>query len=170
MKRMLGGFGLALALAVAGAGAASAQDVETQTFKDWIVRCTAGSTPLCQMHQRITQEAGEQLIEIVISYVPAEDRYPFVIELPLGIILPPGVTLRVNESIDFPNLPVNRCPNTGCLVEIQATPEMLAALRAGTDGRFLMLLPDGRTLAIVFSVNGFSAAMDAMVARNKAAP
>ena len=149
---------------------ARAQQSETQSFRDWTVRCQSDSSPPCRMTQRLTHNGGEQLIEMVLYYLPAEDRYPFVVELPLGIMVRPGVTLRINEGIDFPDLPITRCPAAGCLVETNATPDMLQAMRNGVKATFLMLLPDGRTLAIVFSVDGFSAAMDTMVARNRAAP
>ena len=150
-------------------GVASAQDVETKTFKDWIVRCAATNKPPCTTYQRVANDKGQQIVEILLGYEPAEKRYPLRVELPLGIVLPPGVLLKVDEAAEFPNLAVTRCLSSGCLVELYVSEEMLTALRKGTKGAFVVRTADGKAAALVFSLSGFSAAVEELVGRNTAA-
>lgn len=149
-------------------GAAQAQDVETKTFKDWIVRCVATNKPPCTARQQVSNDKGQQIVEILLGYEPAEKRYPLRVELPLGIVLPPGVMLKVDEATEFPNLVVTRCVTSGCLVELYVSEEMLTALRKGTKGAFVVRTADGKAAALVFSLSGFSAAVEELVGRNTA--
>lgn len=160
---------LALVFALSLPGAAPAQDVETKTFKDWLVRCVATSKPPCTAHQQVQNDKGQQIVEIVVGYDPVERRYPLRAELPLGIILPPGVTLKVDEAAEFPGLAVTRCVQQGCLVEFYASEEMLTALRKGTKAAFIVRTGDGKAAALVFSLAGFSAGLEELVGRNTAA-
>ncbi len=149
--------------------AAQAQDVETKTFKDWVVRCVATNKPPCTAHQQISNDKGQQIVSLLIGYNPEEKRYPLRVELPLGIVLPPGVLLKVDEAAEFPGLVVTRCLGSGCLVEMLASEEMLTAMRKGTKGAFVVRTADGKAVALVFSLVGFSAALEDLVARNTAA-
>lgn len=157
------------ALILLPAAAAQAQDVETKTFKDWVVRCVAQNKPPCTAHQQVANDKGQQIVALAIGYNPAEKTYPLRVEVPLGIVLPPGVTLKVDEAAEFPGLVVTRCLGTGCLIEMRASEEMLSALRKGTKGAFIVRTLDGKAVALVFSLSGFSAALEELVGRNTAA-
>jgi invasion protein IalB len=150
-------------------GGAFAQDVETKTFKDWVVRCVATNKPPCTARQQVSNDKGQQIVEILLGYEPAEKRYPLRVEVPLGIVLPPGALLKIDEAAEFPNLTFTRCLSSGCLVELYASEEMLTALRKGTKGAFVVRTADGKGAALVFSLNGFSAAVEELVGRNTAA-
>lgn len=160
---------LVLILLAVAPAPSTAQDVETKTFKDWVVRCVATQKPPCNAQQQVANDKGQQIVALAIGYDPAEKRYPLRVELPLGIVLPPGVLLKVDEVAEFPGLAVTRCLAKGCLLELFATEEMLTALRKGTKGAFIVRTADGKAAALVFSLAGFSAALEELVGRNTAA-
>lgn len=157
---------LALSCVLALPLAAQAQETEPRVFTDWTLRCPAERTPPCVLHQRVVNEEQEQLLEFVIDYRPAEATHTIVIELPLGIFLPRGVKMVVDDTKEFTDLTVTRCLAGGCLVEDVASPEMLAAMRQGQKAVVVMGMPDGRNLAIVFSLSGFTSAQAALDAAN----
>lgn len=153
---------LVLACLLAAPGAASAQEERTETYKDWTLRCPAERTPPCVLHQRLVNEEQNQLLEVVIDYRPADNLHTLLLELPLGIFLPAGAAIVIDETKEFPGLRLSRCLAGGCLVEDQASAELLAAMRAGQKASVVVGMPDGRKLAIVFSLQGFTAALAAL--------
>ncbi len=168
----LSGFVKALLLLSAAAlfgGEAEAQDQETKTYRDWVVRCAPREElPPCDMHQQVVDKKGRVIIELTVGYRPQEERYIFRAELPLGFLLPPGVLVKVDDATEFREFVVTRCIARGCLVEAAPSEELMQALRGGTAGQFVVATPEGRGLALVFSLRGFAAAADEMVARNSA--
>ena len=48
---------------------AQAQDVETKTFKDWVVRCVAQNKPPCTAHQQVANEKGQQIVALAIGHL-----------------------------------------------------------------------------------------------------
>ncbi len=149
-------------------GAASSEAAEPKVFKDWTLVCPEERLPPCVLHQRIVNEEQQQLLEIVLDFRAADGSHPLTVELPLGILLPAGVSMKIDDQVEFSGMGVTRCLAGGCLVERLATDEMLEAMKRGGSASFVMGLPDGRKLALVFSLQGFTAALAALEQANAA--
>jgi len=144
-----------------------AQEAEvTGEYEDWIVRCQPapedafGAGDLCEMYQQVSEQESQQtVLEAVIGY-PQDAENPIALfNLPLGMRLPPGVQLQVddNEAIRFP---IQLCLQTGCRANIELEADLLEQLRAGTEVTLTIADPQGRGVELPLSLMGFSDALD----------
>ncbi|AGM40556.1 hypothetical protein SPISAL_02295 [Spiribacter salinus M19-40] len=144
-----------------------AQEAEvTAEYEDWIVRCQPapedafGAGDLCEMYQQVSEQESQQtVLEAVIGY-PQDAENPIALfNLPLGMRLPPGVQLQVddNEAIRFP---IQLCLQTGCRANIELEADLLEQLRAGTEVTLTIADPQGRGVELPLSLMGFSDALD----------
>ena len=134
--------------------------------EDWVVRCQAapedafGSGELCEMYQQVSEQESQQtILETVIGYPQGAEQPVALFNLPLGMRLPPGIQLRVddNEALRFP---VQICLRSGCRADIELNPELLAQMRAGSQAILTIADPQGRGVELPLSLMGFSAALD----------
>lgn len=167
-----------LALVLLGFSTANAQSLDepvdeplpepevVDTYQDWMVRCGAadpdafGAEELCEMYQQVSEEeSGQTVLEIVIGYPPGEDQLVALMSLPLGIRLPPGGQLRVEdrEPVSFP---IQICIESGCRADVALDEETVSAMRSGMEAAVVIADPQGRGVALPLSLRGFSAALD----------
>mgnify|MGYP000347114168 CR=1 FL=1 len=173
------------ALALAG-GNAAAQSIDPEPalqpqgeqpqaeirarHQNWVVRCQPapeeafGASEFCEMYQQVSEQETEQtVLEVVIGY-PQDAGQPIALfNLPLGMRLPPGVQMQVddNEPIQFP---VQLCLGSGCRADIELGEGLLGQMRAGAEAVLTILDPQGRNVEIPMSLLGFSAALDELQA------
>jgi invasion protein IalB len=136
-----------------------------QQFQDWKLRCKAaeGQPELCEMEQRVENQKGDRVLLAVVGRVRSLDAPGMLILLPLGIALPPGVSLKVDDGDQRP-LEVKLCAKEGCHAEqAPLKPDLLGALKAGTKGMvtFYVYTRQGKQqqVNIPVSLLGFSAAL-----------
>jgi len=162
---------LAAAVACLGAGPAMAQGLpteprgglETLEFRDWTLRCLqAEGQRRCEMIQAVEDpEDGEPVLAMVVTREPGGARALAWIVLPLGLLLPPGVGLRVDQGETL-RLPVRHCEPGGCLVPWELEQATLAALRGGVTLEVQAYDIDEQPVAIPVSLLGFTAAFEAL--------
>jgi len=135
-------------------------------YEDWVVRCQPppeqefGAGELCEMYQQVThEESGQSVMEVVIGYPEGQDQPVALFNLPLGMRLPPGVQLQVddNEAIRFP---VQLCIRNGCRADVRLAPELVAQMRAGAQATITIADPQGRGVQLPVSLLGFTAALE----------
>ena len=136
------------------------------TFDDWVVRCgpadpdSFGAEELCEMYQQVSEEESRQtVLEIVIGYPPGENELVALMNLPLGIRLPPGGQLRV-EDRDPVEFPIQICIASGCRADLGLDDETVQAMRSGVEAAVVIADPQGRGVALPLSLRGFSAALN----------
>ncbi len=59
------------------------------------------------------REGGQRVLQIAIGYVPNSKEPIALLSLPLGISLPPGVSIEIKPQAPL-RFPVERCEPTGC--------------------------------------------------------
>ena len=132
---------------------------------DWVVRCQPapedafGATELCEMYQQVSEQESQQtVLETVIGYPQGAEQPVALFNLPLGMRLPPGVQLQVddNEAVRFP---VQICLRSGCRADIELDSELVAQMRAGSEAVLTIADPQGRGVELPLSLMGFSAAL-----------
>jgi len=137
----------------------------TAEHEDWIVRCQPapedafGAGDLCEMYQQVSEQESQQtVLEAVIGYPQDADNPIALFNLPLGMRLPPGVQLQVddNEAIRFP---IQLCLQTGCRANIELEDDLLGQMRAGTEVTLTIADPQGRGVELPLSLMGFSDAL-----------
>ena len=86
-----------------------------------------------------------------------------LIRLPLGILLPAGVTMQIDSGAAIP-LEVERCERQGCRIERLIEPDLMSRLKAGTKATvfFEAFDPQGKRqrLGVPISLLGFTAALN----------
>jgi invasion protein IalB len=147
----------------------SAPGVEVRQFQDWAVRCgrpAQGGPEACEMVQQRQDEQGQIVLFIAVGKLPNTDDPGMLIILPLGIELPPGAALKVDQGEEVP-AQIRRCVRAGCEVELLLEPAILARLKGGTEANILFQIVDGqgrRTVGVPFSLLGFTAALNEVMA------
>jgi invasion protein IalB len=141
------------------------QSHDGQRFQDWTLHCvtvTQGKPEACEMLQDVSNDKGRVLL-MMVGRVPNMATPGMLILLPLGIALPPGVSLKVDDGDQRP-LEVKLCAKEGCHAEqAPLKPDLLGALKAGTKGMvtFYVYTRQGKQqqVNIPVSLLGFSAAL-----------
>lgn len=100
----------------------------------WVARCTSASrdAPLeCAMEQTAVLSKTGQLVVLVNIRIPGDTRAPVaLIQLPLGLNLPVGAKLQVDEGKTV-DVPVQTCEARGCYINTPVGADILAALKSG---------------------------------------
>lgn len=158
---------LAVLLSVGFTVAAAAQDdLDRTAIEDWTLRCTKAQPPRCDLRQRVVNQEGKQILDFGMGYNAADQSFPIMLELPLGILVQQQIRFKIDESLEFGGMKVNRCMPTGCIVDAVAPMEMIDAMRKGTAGAVIVPLPDGKFVALSVSLRGFTAAAAELIQRN----
>ena len=178
ISRLLAGLALAGALlpslAMAQAAPAPAPNgpgnvTDNKPIGDWTVRCfsvTSGSP--CDMYEELQDKNSHQrVLGFSIAYVPKDDRHVVDIAVPLGVGINDGAVIKT-DAFTSPKLAFRRCDQQGCYVEGVMPNDMIASLsKAGPDASINIVADNGKAYALKFSLNGFSAAHDAMASLAK---
>ncbi|WP_245301750.1 invasion associated locus B family protein [Bradyrhizobium sp. LTSP885] len=116
------------------APAPSPADAAPAANPGWVARCTSASrdAPLeCAMEQTAVLSKTGQLVVLVNIRIPGDTRAPVaLIQLPLGLNLPMGARLQVDEGKTV-DVPVQTCEARGCYINTPVGADILAALKSG---------------------------------------
>lgn len=100
----------------------------------WTARCfSAGrqSQLECTLEQQVVVQQTGQQISMVTVRLPGDTKQPvMMIQLPLGLFLPAGLTLQVDEA-KGQVLAIQSCDQRACYVGLPITPELLESLKKG---------------------------------------
>lgn len=139
--------------------------VTDRQFQDWMVRCgrpNQQAPEICEMQQLVDSE-DQTIMAVAITQVPGTSDVGLLILLPLGILLPAGVTMQIDGGAELP-LQVERCERQGCRIERVLEPDLLNRLKAGTKATvfFQAVDPQGerQRLGVPISLLGFTAALN----------
>jgi invasion protein IalB len=135
-----------------------------QQFQDWKLRCKAaeGQPELCEMEQRVENQKGDRVLLAVVGRVRSLDAPGMLILLPLGIALPPGAFLKIDDG-ERQRVEISLCEKVGCRIEMLLKPDLLTQLKAGTKATvsFHVFDQQGKQpeVDVPISLLGFSAAL-----------
>jgi invasion protein IalB len=129
----------------------------------WIARCTSASrdAPLeCAIEQNaVLTKTGQTIVLINIRIAP-DTRTPIaLLQLPLGLNLPVGAKLQVDEGKTV-DLQIQTCENRGCYASTPIAPDLLASLKSGKQLKVSFQNMAKETIAIPMPLNDFAAAYD----------
>ena len=176
MKSVLMGAALGVLLV---SGAANAQQAaaaapggnpDIKTVEDWFVRCFKIESPSpCDMYQELdNRETRQRILSLSLAYVPSLDRHALQITVPLDIAIQKGLVLQ-SDSYKSPVLKYRRCDRNGCYVEQAVDNALVEGLaKSGAAGKVNIVADSGKTFSLNFSLKGFAAAHDEMVAQARA--
>jgi invasion protein IalB len=140
-------------------------DLTERQFQDWMLRCgrSQQGPEICEMQQEQTNDDGEPIMGVAVGTAPGTSNLVLLVMLPLGILLPPGVSLQVDGGAETP-LEVQLCDRRGCRIEKLVEPELLNRLKAGRAATVFFQAPDpqgrARRVGVSISLLGFTAALN----------
>ena len=141
-------------------------ELNERQFQDWMVRCgrpDAQAPEVCEMQQQQVDSEDRTVMAVAVGRVPGTSNVGLLILLPLGILLPAGVTMQIDGGAEIP-LEVERCEREGCRIERIVEPDLLNRLKAGTKATvfFEAVDPQGKRqrLGVPISLLGFTAALN----------
>jgi invasion protein IalB len=177
MKHVLFGAFAGVLLACGAALAQPAPDApaapgrpDVKTVGDWFVRCFPVQSPSpCDIFEELDdQRTRQRVLSLSVAYVPSLDRHALQITVPLEISIPRGITIQT-DSYSSPVLRYRRCDRNGCYVEMAVDNGMIDALnKSGPAAKINIVADNGKAYALNFSLKGFAAAHDDMVAQARA--
>lgn len=129
----------------------------------WTVRCTSASrdAPLeCAMEQNaVLTKTGQTVVLINIRIAPDTRTPVALLQLPLGLNLPIGAKLQVDEGKTV-DLQIQTCENRGCYASTPIAADLLGALRSGKQLKVSFQNMAKETIAIPMPLGDFAAAYD----------
>jgi invasion protein IalB len=131
--RALAGLGL-LAAAAFLIGAARGQGVVRDKHGDWQTRCETppgAAREQCAIVMSVVDQERPNLVLVVIVLNTADRKARLMrVIAPLGVLLPPGVALRIDEE-DAGRLPFLQCLANGCIAQLAMDDKLVDKLKSG---------------------------------------
>ena len=135
------------------------------TFKDWTVQCESarkGTAETCYIFQNLRMKKGEkQLLHMAVGYLAKSGDPAAFLTLPLGVSLPGGVSLSVDDGPPK-RFRFERCETNGCLAPLMLNEELIRSLKAGRQARIAFFDSARRQISVPVSLLGFTAGFNAL--------
>ncbi len=162
-------FGVLVVLLAATAGAAQESAAPSQkveaTFGDWSRICTASTegVQVCQIVQSANQnESGQLVFQTAVGYVADNDRPILYLTAPLGIFLPRGISIFVDDSEEGLTATVQRCDGSGCLGLLAMSETFVDSLKKGNAAKLVFGATAQQNVSLPLSLDGFTKAFDSL--------
>ena len=157
------GSAVLLAAAIAGGGQAAAQGVVRSVSGDWQIRCETppgAQGEQCALMQSVTAEDRPNvgLTVLVLKIADLKSRLMRVVA-PLGIILPSGLGLKIDNA-DVGRAGFVKCLPNGCLAEITMDDNLINKLRTGQTATFIIFQSPEEGIGFPMSLRGFGEGFD----------
>jgi invasion protein IalB len=154
---------LALALCLTAASALAAKDGEV--FKSWTVGCETSpdkSQEVCHIAQVVKDpESGRDMAQVAVGYFPASDDPVAIVTLPLGVHLPSGLQLQVDEGEEI-RVPIEVCTPNGCQAGVNVKSPLRESLLKGATLKLTIHDPTGKAATLAVSLSGFTAGLGSL--------
>ncbi|NNC98954.1 MAG: invasion associated locus B family protein [Gammaproteobacteria bacterium] len=127
----------------------------TDSYGDWQVICETrrGSEKSCVMRQNyLSATSGERLLEVNIA--KTEDGTLMTMILPLGIYIPAGVVLQIDdfEPVRFQ---ISFCTESGCFINEILEHGLLELMRKKISAKLTVEINQGVPVHPPLSISGF---------------
>ena len=162
--KWLGGAVAALALgSLLAATAASAQGTVRSVHDDWQIRCEnppGAQNEQCALFQSVVAEdrANVGLTVLVLKTADQKSRL-MRIQAPLGVLLPAGLGLKI-DNVDVGRAGFVRCLPNGCVAEVVMDDALVQKMRSGQTATFIIFQTPEEGIGFPVSLKGFGAGYD----------
>jgi len=163
MRPMVLGAVVMTAAVLGHAGAAAAQGAVRSVHGDWQIRCETppgAQSEQCALMQSVTAEDRPNvgLTVIVLKTADQKSRLMRVLA-PLGVLLPSGLGLKINQN-DIGRAGFVRCLPNGCVAEVIMDENLVKQLRGGQTATFIIFQTPEEGIGIPVSLKGFGDGLD----------
>ena len=134
---------------------------ELSSESPWTIRCETVSShqhDSCIMYQEILlKKDGLPVLQFSIGLAEVGQDPIVVVTLPLGIYLPTGVSLMIDEQ-EKVNFPIERCDPDGCHMLVTLTDDRVDTLKNARELRVFFNDSENSPIVISHSLFGFKEA------------
>lgn len=146
-------------------------EVNESAHGPWTLRCerfNPAADNSCILYQNLVLKAGGQtVLQFAIGIAPGTATPTVLVSLPLGIALPPGITIRIDEG-KIAKFPVERCEPEGCQAGMKLRPATIEQLGAGERLEITFYDSNREPIRMPLSLEGFAAGFAALLAAGSA--
>ncbi|MEZ5774520.1 MAG: invasion associated locus B family protein [Hyphomicrobiaceae bacterium] len=150
---------IALFAATAADPAAAADDATVKAqHGDWQVVCkqpAGAKSEVCALVQDVTSESNPNIGLSVQFQASPDGTHVLRVFAPLGILLPPGLGLQIDE-VKIGHAPFVRCQVVGCVAQVTVTADILEKFKAGTTAWFIVYQSKEAGIGIPVSLKGLA--------------
>lgn len=151
--------------ALAGTVPAAAQGVVKSVHGEWQIRCDTppgAQGEQCVLLQSVQAEDRPNVGLTVIVLKTADQKSRLLRVLaPLGVLLPAGLGLKIDEQ-DVGRAGFVRCLPNGCVAEVVMDDTLIARLKGGRLATFIIFQTPEEGIGVPLSLNGFGPGYDAL--------
>jgi invasion protein IalB len=145
--------------------AASAQGAVKATHGDWQMRCDTppgAQGEQCALVQSVTADDRPNvgLTVIVLKTADKKSRLLRVLA-PLGVLLPSGLGLRIDQT-EVGRAGFVRCLPNGCVAEVVLEDQLVSQLKGGQNATFIIFQTPDEGIGVPVSLKGFGPGYDAL--------
>lgn len=144
-----------------GAGVALAQDAAPNWNSQCVSRDRASPATCTLSHSVALQETGQILFRIEVRTRPDRDAVEVIVTAPLGLYLPAGLNLSVDDEALLA-LDIQRCEQGTCVAGDLLPEAALAAMREGERLQIAFAPAPSAQQSIEIPLSGFDALFDAV--------
>lgn len=151
---------------------AAAQDKKAEAEKGeqsaWVKLCEEapnvvdpdkGKLNICLTHhERLDGNSGRVLVSAAIRQVEGQDKQALMVMVPLGMALPPGIQVKVDENEPV-KLQYSLCHAAGCTAEAEATPAIIDQMKKGKQVVVAAINLAGKAIGFPVPLTGFNQAL-----------
>ncbi|TNG02131.1 MAG: invasion associated locus B family protein [Gammaproteobacteria bacterium] len=140
--------------------------IDGQEYKDWKISCNKpqnqkDAKESCHVFQNLVAKDGDRrVLHIAIGFVPKRKEPAAILTLPLGISLPPGIAIKVDEN-KARQITVEACFPSGCQAGFPVDDELLQQFKAGKTLHVIFSDLNRQLISVPVSLSGFSAGIKA---------
>ena len=146
-------------------GAALAQGEVKGKYGDWDLRCDTppgAQTQQCFITQFVTAEDRENVgLSIVVMKTADKQARILRVLAPLGVLLPRGLGLRIDEA-DLGTTGFVSCLPNACVAEVLMDDTLVGQLRSGGKAMFVIFQTPEEGIGVPISLGGFGEGFDAL--------
>ena len=137
---------------------AAAQSVVKAKHGDWELRCETppgASHEQCALIQSVAAEDKPNVNLVVIVLKTADNKSQLMrIIAPLGVVLPAGLGLKVDQ-VDVGRAGFVRCLPAGCIAEVVMDDKLIGQLSTGKTATFIIFNTPEEGIGIPLALAGF---------------
>ncbi len=139
---------------------------EVTTHRDWGHKCEQPkgiNREICFIFQQLSEKkSGKPVVGITIAYPRKETNPALVITLPLGVHIPAGVRLKIDQNGETTPAPFIHCVSSGCQAKVKLNNKLLGMMKRGNKLNLTFLNNRRKALTVAMSLSGFTAAINSL--------
>lgn len=106
-------------------------------------------------HERLDGNTGMVIVSAALREVQGNPKKHLMVMVPLGVALPAGLQIKIDEDKDPVKLVYTICHPGGCTAEVEATDEMVAKLKKGKQMMVAAMNVAAKPIFLPVPLNGF---------------